>query len=108
MDVGRDVHVQTAEVLVAGLPPEHPLYEDVAVHVSWHGVGDLWVVSRRSKFLDVDGEWAPYPGRDERFTDRWESRHVMPYDVAVLLAGQAALSVTIRGKTVAELEGMEA
>lgn len=75
-----------------------------AIHVVYKG-NDLWAVERLNRCLGADGLWdhRKEPRTGTAADDEWLTSHRFPLTTALRLAQDAASTVTVNGKTAADV-----
>jgi hypothetical protein len=94
-------HVLITEMMIGGLPIEHPDFSTWAVRVTWRG-GHNYAVAHLGWVLNRDGAWEyePIPSsREDDFIERTR----FDYDTAYRLAHEQAPNVVVNGMNAAEV-----
>jgi NAD(P)-dependent dehydrogenase (short-subunit alcohol dehydrogenase family) len=96
------VRVEPTVYRVSCVPEDHDAALSLTVSVEYRGK-DRWAVTRVGHWcLSAAGVWEWEVSADER-TDEWLSDHRFPYPEAMRLARQVAPTLTVMGRTVADV-----
>lgn len=95
------VRIMTTQQSVCCLPEGHQAYRHLAVTVEHRGRG-TWAVLWGGLCLGADGEWDYEPSSSNR-EDEWLATHRFSEREALQRAAEQAETVTVMGRTAADI-----
>jgi hypothetical protein len=90
--------------VVSSLPEGHDDRLTFTVHVRYVG-RDRYAVKHGIRYYGTDGTWSYEPdfSEDDAAETAWMAAHSFDHDAALKLARELALTLTYRGRTVADV-----